>query len=407
MALHPFRQPNRHVWSGFVLEITVLVIGLLIFILALVMMFAFASKNRQLDGENVAGSDVSGGSSSLSSCQSIPEEWLSHINEAASRSGADPALVAAIFAAGEHRYYQGGKWPSFVESPPYPSELNPAIHDNGPNGYVRGPGQFKEETFASSIENIYPNAGASRFGRGFKVEPYIEQVTPSLAAAGVYLKRMGGVSGASDTNIKRAIYGYYNGETKLRNEYNENHEYVRKVFPAYQDYSDCRSGDTSESESRIVAHGTYAPILDPSILRRFIPVRPHHGRGTLAPDPATPAMDIAVEIGTKSYAFTNGKIVTVYRGNRTFRPGTSGSQSGSCGNGFNMRGDDGQAYLYCHFDKLAPEIIIGGRLQAGQFVGLTGNTGRSTGPHLHFGLLGPRSIERADALRSKVSDTVN
>ena len=217
---------------------------------------------------------------------------------------------------------------------------------------------------------------------------------------------MGGAAGSSDLDVKRAIYGYYNGEGGLRDHFDPNHVYVQRVFPAFQDYSGCRGSTTADSEAGLDVDGVYAPILDPAILRRFIPIRPHHGPGTLASDPSAPAMDIAVPTGTKAYAFTNGQVVTLYRGVRTFRPGSGGSQRGSCGNGFNLRGDDGQSYQYCHFDRLAPEVVQGARLEAGQFVGLTGNTGRSTGPHLHFGSPGPRTVARAQSLRDRVTQTV-
>lgn len=402
----PRPHPVRSLKQGFVLEITILVIGLFILILALVLIFAFASRNRQSDGENVAGSDRVGELTELGECKIIPADWTEPINRASSQSGVDTALLAAIFAAGEHRYYQSNKWPAFMETPPYPSELNPQIHDHSPDeGYVRGPVQFKESTFQAFRRNLMRDATPSRFGGGFKVEPYIEQVTSSLIVAGNYLAKMGGKSGANETKIKRAIFGYYNGETNLRKGYDPNHEYVRRVFPAYSEYSSCRDSGRATGTD-IIPSGEYAPILPPQILRRFIPIRPHHGPGTLASDPASPAMDIAVPTGTQAFAFTNGTVITVYRGSRTFRPGAGGSQSGSCGNGLRLKGNDGKVYQYCHFDKLAPDVVQGAKLKAGQFVGHTGNTGRSTGPHLHFGVQDRYSVEVANDLRRRVEATV-
>lgn len=394
--LHRLRHNLTPQLPGFVVESIVFGVGLLLFLLMFSLFLIFFNNNRRTDGEGVAGSDRAGGSSSLEGCSKIPGEWQNVFNTAAERSGADAAIIAAIFAAGEHRYYQGGEnWPAYTENPPYGTGLNPTIHDGGSNGFVRGPTQFKEQTFEAFRGSFARDAKPSRFGGGFNVEPYIEQVTPALTATGNYLAHMGGKANADDMSIKRAIYGYYNGEGAR---YNENHFYVKLVFPAYQEFSGCKGGGVTAGGDDIATTGTYAPVLDKEILRRFIPLRPHHGT------PSDPAMDIGVPTGTRSYAFTNGVITATFYSTNTFRPGSKGS--GSCGIGFNMRGDDGQAYQYCHFSQRDSRIVEGARVTAGQFVGLTGNTGRSTGPHLHFGSPGPRTLERANALRAKVSDTV-
>jgi murein DD-endopeptidase MepM/ murein hydrolase activator NlpD len=56
----------------------------------------------------------------------------------------------------------------------------------------------------------------------------------------------------------------------------------------------------------------------------------------------------------------------------------------SCGLGINLTGTDGAVYTYCHFS--AWSVASGATVTAGQRIGSTGNTGNSTGPHLHFGI---------------------
>jgi len=52
---------------------------------------------------------------------------------------------------------------------------------------------------------------------------------------------------------------------------------------------------------------------------------------------------------------------------------------------------DGTAGLwagYCHLDGV--NVAVGQRVRQGQLLGTSGNTGRSTGPHLHFQILASR-----------------
>lgn len=89
-----------------------------------------------------------------------------------------------------------------------------------------------------------------------------------------------------------------------------------------------------------------------------------------------PAVDIPVPTGTESYASVAGDAVVF-------------SDDG-CGNGVQIEGVDGATYVYCHFDS---HSISSGPVDAGDLIGLTGNTGNSTGPHLHY------QIRYADELR--------
>ena len=52
------------------------------------------------------------------------------------------------------------------------------------------------------------------------------------------------------------------------------------------------------------------------------------------------------------------------------------------GNYVSVGGDDGFVIYYCHLDKRI--AVKGQRVEAGTILGIEGNTGRSTGTHLHF-----------------------
>lgn len=82
-----------------------------------------------------------------------------------------------------------------------------------------------------------------------------------------------------------------------------------------------------------------------------------------------PAIDLATWTGTPAYAMTSGTVSYV---------------GGGCGYGILISGDDGASYKYCHLNSR--NVNAGSRVSAGQLIGYTGNTGHSTGPHLHLEL---------------------
>jgi len=83
-----------------------------------------------------------------------------------------------------------------------------------------------------------------------------------------------------------------------------------------------------------------------------------------------PAIDLPVGTGTPAYAVRAGTVAIV--------------DDSLCGRGVNLTGTDGAIYTYCHFSSWS--VSNGATVVPGQQIGLTGNTGNSTGPHLHFGI---------------------
>ncbi len=87
-----------------------------------------------------------------------------------------------------------------------------------------------------------------------------------------------------------------------------------------------------------------------------------------------PAADIPVPQGTTVYAVTAGTVISAPVG-------------GDCGEGVIIDGDDHQRYTYCHGTH--PTVPTGAHVAAGDPVMISGTTGHSTGPHLHFQINGP------------------
>ena len=85
-------------------------------------------------------------------------------------------------------------------------------------------------------------------------------------------------------------------------------------------------------------------------------------------------VDLAVPIGTPVYAASDGFIDKV------------GPYAGY-GNYVRIEHGDGLATAYGHLSRFAPGIRPGVHVVQGELVAFSGNTGRSTGPHLHFEVL--------------------
>lgn len=87
-----------------------------------------------------------------------------------------------------------------------------------------------------------------------------------------------------------------------------------------------------------------------------------------------PAADIAAPEGSPLYALSDGTVLYAW------------SWDPRCGTGFTLKTTDGQTWTYCHLSYLDPAVTQGAELRAGDPVGLVGQTGNATGPHLHLQL---------------------
>ena len=87
-----------------------------------------------------------------------------------------------------------------------------------------------------------------------------------------------------------------------------------------------------------------------------------------------PAADIVAPEGSPLYALSDGTVLYAWTWDQR------------CGTGFTMKTTDGQTWTYCHLSYLDPAVTQGVDLKAGDQVGLVGQTGDATGPHLHLQL---------------------
>lgn len=129
--------------------------------------------------------------------------------------------------------------------------------------------------------------------------------------------------------------------------------------------------------------GSIAPLADgfahpgPADLFANAPIdSPHHDY---------PAWDWAIPVGTPIYAIRGGRVTaTMYWPYNWWDHGCGANGAGcsSCGVGVTVEDDAGSRWTYCHGNALT--VALNDVVVAGQQVLVSGNTGRSSGPHLHF-----------------------
>jgi hypothetical protein len=102
-----------------------------------------------------------------------------------------------------------------------------------------------------------------------------------------------------------------------------------------------------------------------------------------APHHDYPAWDFGIPVGTPIYAIRGGTVdrVSTWSGN------CYGNRDGcvdKCGTGVTIEDSDGVRWIYCHATRLT--VALGDEVVAGRLIMLSGNTGHSSGPHLHLGI---------------------
>lgn len=93
------------------------------------------------------------------------------------------------------------------------------------------------------------------------------------------------------------------------------------------------------------------------------------------------AVDIAMPIGTPIHAARAGVVMDV---ERDFFEGGVKRSYGDKANRIRILHDDGSMAVYAHLELEKAMVYPGLRVEAGQLIAHSGNTGFTTGPHLHF-----------------------
>lgn len=105
------------------------------------------------------------------------------------------------------------------------------------------------------------------------------------------------------------------------------------------------------------------------------------------------AVDFKMKPGTKVMAAREGIVVFVREGNRA---GGLGKKYVGKGNGITIKHSDGTYAHYWHLQYNGALVSVGDTVRRGQHIGLSGSTGFSAFPHLHFEVTRQPRISKDD-----------
>lgn len=320
----------------------------------------------------------------------VSEPYNSIFIDASSRYGAPPALIAAIFKCGEHSAFRTGDVGNAA------IDLAAAWPDsNGPwatsPAGAKGPFQFTDPT--------WHDYGVDCSGDGTND---VQNLQDAACGASNMLKRnIDSNSGDYETKIRKAIFRYNHADW-----------YVSRVYACYQlmQGGALQQGIFSEwkwknlelknVDGKIYLHynatitfseGESKPAIKmggelvwPTTGRAITSCYADRSGGTWAGGDWHGGIDFGVPVGSAVYAASDGEVVLVENG-------CSDTPDQNCNHGFGNQVTIKHVHLgidfytqYAHLKKNSIVVGRGDKVNAGQKIAESGNSGYSTGPHLHF-----------------------
>lgn len=107
------------------------------------------------------------------------------------------------------------------------------------------------------------------------------------------------------------------------------------------------------------------------------------------------AIDFNMPISTLVYAARDGIVVLIKEDSNI---GGKGNRYGAHANYITIMHNDGSFASYVHLQQNGALVRIGEQILRGQQIGLSGNTGNSSGPHLHFDVQIPNTSGKMQSI---------
>ena len=134
----------------------------------------------------------------------------------------------------------------------------------------------------------------------------------------------------------------------------------------------------AQPDGRVTYRLPYAIGTSHSVSQAYPAARTHQTRDSWY------AVDFAMPVGTDVLAARGGIVFDVAATN--FRGGPDEERYANLANLIRILHDDGTYAVYAHLKRNSIRVSPGDRVAAGEYIADSGNTGFSSGPHLHFSL---------------------
>jgi murein DD-endopeptidase MepM/ murein hydrolase activator NlpD len=114
-------------------------------------------------------------------------------------------------------------------------------------------------------------------------------------------------------------------------------------------------------------------------------------------------LDFGMPVGTPVHASRDGVVALI---EDTHDDGCAREECGPYANFVVVLHSDGTTGEYFHLERSSVRVQVGERVQRGQWLARSGNTGFSTAPHLHFGVYRTNRERRTESLAVRVDTRV-
>jgi len=162
---------------------------------------------------------------------------------------------------------------------------------------------------------------------------------------------------------------------------------LNPAFPAYAEYQDgWLPGDPNNAHSPATPYRLPFAIASHNKISQAYPMALTHS----TPD-SIHAVDFVMPVGTDVHAARAGVVFDVASTN--FGGGFSYERYLHSANVVRILHDDGSYAVYAHLNWNSVRVKPGDKVERGQYIADSGNTGVSSGPHLHFAVIRNKGLE--------------